>query len=148
MEESDILQIGQELNLNVPELPLNVITVEKVEHTKSIPFETETKKSDDLYTNQTKVAQEGKEGECQIVEKVYKRNGVETERETISETVKKEPVKKIVLVGTKKPPKGEFLQKWKQQFISGISMSWPTRENNIQIWPPLGQDAQGIGYRQ
>jgi LysM repeat protein len=57
MEESDILQIGQELNLNVPELPLNVITVEKVEYTKSIPFETETKKSDDLYTNQTKVSQ-------------------------------------------------------------------------------------------
>ncbi|HHZ13553.1 MAG: peptidoglycan DD-metalloendopeptidase family protein [Caldicoprobacterales bacterium] len=128
MEESDILQIGQELNLNVPELPLNVITVEKVEHTKSIPFETETKKSDDLYTNQTKVAQEGKEGECQIVEKVYKRNGVETERETISETVKKEPVKKIVLVGTKKPPKKvSSSRSGSSSSSSGISMSWPTR---------------------
>ena len=43
MEESDILQIGQELNLNVPELPLNVTNSGEGGHTKSIPFETETK---------------------------------------------------------------------------------------------------------
>ena len=108
MEESDILQIGQELNLNVPDLPINILTVEKVKYTKSIPFETETKKSDSLYTNQTKVSQEGANGQKEIVDKVYKKNGVERDRENISETIIKEPVKRIVLEGTKKPVKGQL----------------------------------------
>lgn len=125
MEESDILQIGQELKLNVPQLPLNIYTVEKVKYTETIPFETETRKTDSLYTNQTKVSQQGQNGEKEIIDKVYRRNGVEKDREKISETIIKEPVKKIVLQGTKKPVKG--VPSSRGGSSSSGSMSWPTR---------------------
>ena len=127
MEESDILQIGQELNLNVPEYPLNVLTVEKVKYTKTIPFETETKKTDSLYTNQTKVSQEGENGKKEIVDKVYRRNGVEAGRENLSETIIKEPVKKIVLQGTKQPVKVSSSSRGSSSRSGSGTMSWPTR---------------------
>lgn len=127
MEESDILQIGQELNLNVPEWPLNVITVEKIKYTESIPFETETKKTDSLYTNQTKVSQEGQKGEKEIVAKVYRRNGIEKDREKVSETIIKEPVKRIVLQGTKKPVKGTSSSRGSSSTSGSGTMSWPTK---------------------
>ncbi len=138
MEESDILQIGQELNLNVPELPINILTVEEIEYTKSIPFETETKKTDTLYTNQTKVSQEGQKGEMLIVAKVYKRNGVENNRETISETITKQPVKKIVLQGTKKPVKNS---------TSSRSGSSSTSSSGTLSWPVSGRISSRFGSR-
>jgi len=127
MEESDILQIGQELKLNVPELPLNVLTVEKVKYTESIPFETETKKTDSLYTNQTKVSQEGQNGEKEIVDKVYRRNGIEKNREKVSETIIKEPVKKIVLQGTKQPVKRTSSSRGSSSKSGSGTMAWPAK---------------------
>ena len=58
MKETDLLKIGMELNLVVPEKQLNVVTVKEIRYTEEIPFETETQKSDSLY-DQTKVVQEG-----------------------------------------------------------------------------------------
>lgn len=140
MEESDILQIGQELILNVPELPLNVLTLEEVKYNKSIPFETEKKQTDSLYTGQTKVSQEGEKGESEIVDRVYKRNGIEKERERVSEKVIKKPVKKIVLVGTKKRPN------------SGSSSRGGNRSSSVSgsgsmSWPLSGKISSGFGRR-
>ena len=142
MEESDILQIGQELNLNVPDLPINILTVEKVKYTKSIPFETETKKSDSLYTNQTKVSQEGANGQKEIVDKVYKKNGVERDRENISETIIKEPVKRIVLEGTKKPVKRSTSSRG-----SGTTSTSSTSGSGSMSWPTNGSLSSRFGRR-
>lgn len=142
MEESDILQIGQELNLNLPELPLNVFTVEEEKYTKSIPFETEKKETDSLYINQTKVSQEGKEGESEIIDKVYRRNGIERDRERISETVTKEPVNKIVLVGTKKPVKNTTTSRG-----GGSSSVENTSGSGTLSWPTSGSLSSRFGNR-
>src|SRR5690606_11738295 len=99
----------------------------KVKYTKTIPFETETKKTDSLYTNQTKVSQEGENGEKEIVDKVYRRNGVEAGRENLSETIIKEPVKKIVLQGTKQPVKVSSSSRGSSSRSGSGTMSWPTR---------------------
>jgi len=119
--ETDVLQIGMELNLVVPEKQLNVVTVEEVKYTEAIPFKTETQKSSSMYTHQTKVVQEGQKGEQEVVALVTKQNGIEKEREIISQTVIKEPVNKIVMKGTKTPPSNVVASRGSGVFI------WPTR---------------------
>lgn len=121
MKETDLLKIGMELNLVVPEKQLNVVTVEEIRYTEEIPFETETQKSDSLYTDQTKVVQEGQKGEREIVAKIKRYNGVEKEREIVSETVTKEPVNKVVMKGTKSRPSKVVASRGSGTFI------WPTR---------------------
>lgn len=120
MKETDVLKIGMELNLIVPEKMLNVVTVEEIQYTEEIPFETETQKSNSMYTNQSKVVQEGQKGEQLVVAKVKKYNGIEKEREIVSKTVTKEPVNKIVMKGTKTPPSNIVASRGSGTFI------WPT----------------------
>ncbi|HHY81601.1 MAG TPA: peptidoglycan DD-metalloendopeptidase family protein [Clostridiales bacterium] len=103
-ENPDKLKLGQILKLSFPKSLLNVVTTELIDYEKSIPYETETKKDDSMYTTQTKVLQKGEEGLKKVEARVYKVNGKETRREVISETVIKEPVNKIVAQGTKKAP--------------------------------------------
>lgn len=71
------------------------------EETVSIPFQTEQRPSDALYKNTTKVVQKGANGSKKQVFEVITTNGVETSKKLLSETVTKEPVKKIVEYGTK-----------------------------------------------
>lgn len=119
--DKDTIQIGTELNLTVPETPVHVVTQEKIQYSETIDYETEVRKSDSMYTTQTKVSQEGKKGEREVVARVTKRNGIEKAREILSQTVLREPVKKIVVKGTKKPPSNVVASRG-----SG-SMIWPTR---------------------
>ena len=75
--------------------------VEEETRTESIPYETEVIKNDELDYGIENVKQEGSEGIREITYEITKVNGVETERKVISDIVTKEPVKKIVEVGTK-----------------------------------------------
>ncbi|MFP3714071.1 G5 domain-containing protein [Puerhibacterium sp. TATVAM-FAB25] len=70
----------------------------------AIPFETQKKKDDGLYTGESKVAQEGAEGERTLVERVTTVDGKEESRTKVSEKTTKEPTAKVVLEGTKERP--------------------------------------------
>lgn len=85
--------------------PLKVITIEKGTTTETIPFETEEKQSADLYKDETYVQQEGADGRQAITGTITKENGKEIKRDISKKEVIKEPVKKIVLIGTKERPK-------------------------------------------
>ena len=85
--------------------PLKVITIEKGTTTETIPFETEEKQSADLYKDETYVQQEGADGRQAITGTITKKNGKEIKRDIYKKKVIKEPVKKIVLIGTKERPK-------------------------------------------
>lgn len=89
-------------------IKLDRVTGEQIVVTKSIDYETEKIETDSLYEGQTKVKQKGEKGEKELTYSVTYINGEETDRELISEVVTKEPVKKIVLVGTK--VKSNFLK--------------------------------------
>ena len=85
-----------------------------------------------MYTNQSKVIQEGKEGVRQIEAYVIKVNGVEQEREIVSEKVIKEPVNKIVV--TKTPvTRGSGRLKWSDK-----------RKDHFQVWTSLGGCTRGL----
>lgn len=82
---------------------ISVVAVDEKTEEIALPIEFETVYTEDadLIKGETKVTQAGVNGEKLIVQKVVFRDGVETSRETVSETVTKEPVKQIIAKGTK-----------------------------------------------
>lgn len=98
----DILSPAETTALeNGMQITLDRITNDQVIETVSIDYETEKVKTDDLYVGETEVKQKGENGEKRLTYSVTYLNGEESERELVSEEVTKEPVNKIVLVGTK-----------------------------------------------
>lgn len=81
------------------------ITVKRVEYKEvtekeSIDYKTEEKESSSLSAGQTQVTQEGSEGEKTVTYKVKYVDGKEQSKEKVKEEVTKQPVNKVVTVGT------------------------------------------------
>ncbi|HHU48736.1 MAG: peptidoglycan DD-metalloendopeptidase family protein [Caldicoprobacterales bacterium] len=134
--DPDKLQLGQKIRLSYPKNLLNVVTTEVIVYEKPIAYKTETQKDSSMYTNQSKVIQEGKEGVRQIEAHVIKVNGVEQEREIVSEKVIKEPVNKIVVKGTKTPvTRGSGRLKWptKGRITSRFGRRWGRLHKGLDI---------------
>ncbi len=107
--EEDLLSVDLAAALESGmEITLDRVKSEKAEKTVSIDFETKKVETKDLYVGETKVQQKGEKGEKKLTYSVTYTNGKETDRKLVSEEIVKEPVEKIVLVGTK--PHGTFLQ--------------------------------------
>ncbi|MBZ4665652.1 M23 family metallopeptidase [Mahella sp.] len=100
----DDLQIGDKINLTVPKEIINVETVERIEYTEDIPYETVYKEDGKLYKNQSKVLTEGSNGQREIVADVIKINGVEQKRTIISDNVVKNKRDQVIAKGTKPLP--------------------------------------------
>lgn len=83
-----------------PAAPL-IVTRIKVK-TVSIAFKTERRENPNILKGETKVVQQGVNGSKEITYKVTYTDGVETSRKKVSEVVVKQPVNKIVAIGTKK----------------------------------------------
>lgn len=75
---------------------------ETITETQAIAFETKKINKSSMKSGTTKVVTAGVEGTREITYTVKKKNGEEISREVISDTVVKEPVTKVVHVGTKK----------------------------------------------
>ncbi|MCM0649474.1 3D domain-containing protein [Clostridium swellfunianum] len=67
---------------------------------ESIDFATVVQKDEEALNTVTKVLQNGQQGEKVITTKVLYEDGKEVAREVVNEAVEKEPIKKIVSVGT------------------------------------------------
>ena len=78
-----------------------VITTETEVKTVSIAFKTEQKEDPTILEGETEVVQQGVKGSKEITYKVTYTDGVETSRKKVSEVVVKQPVNKIIAVGTK-----------------------------------------------
>lgn len=71
-----------------------------VKETQPIDFATVVKKDDEMEKNVTKILQDGVAGEKVISTRVVVENGKEISRQVVSETITKQPVDKIMSVGT------------------------------------------------
>lgn len=82
--------------------PTEEVKIETKEEkiTEDIPFTTKETNDDSIKKGEQKVKQEGKIGKKEKVYKVIYENDKETKRELTSENIIKEPVEKIVLIGT------------------------------------------------
>jgi len=79
------------------------VTSEVIEEMESIAFGVQEKKDSSLLKGKSVVKQEGVKGEKKITKEITYEDGLEVSRVELSEEVVKEPVDKIVAVGTKVP---------------------------------------------
>ena len=104
LSENTVLQIGDEIIITVPQPELTVVTVEQSTYEEEYFGEVEYIYNDDWYTTKSVVVQEEVAGYHEVTAMITKRNGTEQSREIIDEVILREPVKKIVEIGTKTPP--------------------------------------------
>ena len=112
--------LSQEVLQSDLEAALHIKIIRTETYTESVPYKTVTQKDSSQYTDYSKVTQAGKNGEKTCVDKVTYVGDEEIGREEISRKVTKEPVNKVVVVGTKKRPTGETPGE-----ASGI-FTWPS----------------------
>lgn len=107
------LQIGDEVQLSLPDSLVTVVTKEEVEYTDDIKYEVKIEYDKDMYKTQRKVKAEGKEGETKYLINLVKHDGKIVKEEIIKEEVLLEPVDQLVVQGTRELPKtaatGAFL---------------------------------------
>lgn len=89
-------QIKQELKVTVTRVEEKI-----VKSKKNMDYETVVKEDDSIDKGNQKVLREGQHGENEITVKVVYENGKEKARKVISESIKKQPVSKVVAMGTK-----------------------------------------------
>ncbi|MBQ7054393.1 MAG: M23 family metallopeptidase [Oscillospiraceae bacterium] len=103
--ENVSLRVGEVLTI-AKEVPfLSIEAVRRVEYTETIPFETKNVNDDTLYKGTTKVVTKGQAGERAVVADVTYIDNKEDSREIISSTITKEPITKVIHIGTKARPK-------------------------------------------
>lgn len=102
VSETDIVEPALDSEV-VHNMEITVIRVscEEITEDAQIPFTTKEISDNTLEKGKKKVKTKGENGIKRTVYSVTKKDGVETERTVISETVVKEPVQQVIRVGTK-----------------------------------------------
>lgn len=138
--EETLLQIGDELNVTEYEPLLKVIVKEVATVEEEIPFETEIVEDKNMWKGDSKVTQKGEKGRKITSYEIVKANGETIERKALKETVTKEPVKQIVVKGTKvSPSRGTGQLAWPAVggYISSYQgMRWGRLHKGIDIAGP------------
>lgn len=137
------LQIGDELNVMVPEAELSVTTIEETTYTEVIARETTYVDDPEVYIGEEVVTESGSDGEKTVAARLTKINGVLSSSTIISETVTLEPVNQVVAKGTKElPPKhatGNFVMPVSSyRFTSGFGYRWGTLHAGVDLAASTG----------
>lgn len=104
LKEDSILQIGQEITVMAyePVTEVKITELRKVE--EAILYETEVKEDDSLWKGEQRVTQQGAKGTRIVDYTIVKKSGETIHREKTNVEIVKEPVKKIIVKGTKEMP--------------------------------------------
>ncbi|MFC0471581.1 peptidoglycan DD-metalloendopeptidase family protein [Halalkalibacter kiskunsagensis] len=104
LDVDSVIRVGQEIQVTVYEPLVKVLTtkVEKVE--EEIPYQTEVKEDDSMWKGDQKVTQQGQTGIQLLEYEITEQDGNVIQRKVLLEEVTKEPVKKIIVKGTKEMP--------------------------------------------
>lgn len=97
----DQLQIGQVINLSRSTPLITVIASCETTIKEDIPFQVQEKQDNSLYVGERRVIQAGLPGEKEVKYRLVYRNGLEAEREVLSEKVVKEPEHRVVARGAR-----------------------------------------------
>lgn len=140
--ETEVLQIGQELDLVVPKPYLTVQTREKTTFTQSIPYPTRTLKDANLYIYERKVQKPGLAGSKEVTWEIVRENGQEVKRELLGERLLEEPITQVVALGTKMPEaRGTGTLSWpmsRGSITSRYGMRRGRMHSGVDIAAPTG----------
>ncbi len=117
------LDVGSSLVIKTKGPVMTVKITEVRTYDKTIKYDTVKKKDKTMYRGYTEIDQEGKNGKSTLTDRTVSVNGEVVETENLETVVIKEPVAKIMRVGTKKRPptvgSGKFI--------------WPAKEGTYTI---------------
>ncbi|WP_421015570.1 ubiquitin-like domain-containing protein, partial [Glutamicibacter creatinolyticus] len=112
-------EISDKMNVDVIQ-----VEVRTWEETRDIAFDTEEVKDSKLQKGKTKVKTKGEKGERELTLRQETRNGTKGEEEVLKSKVTKEPVAKVIKVGTKKPAESKSESKTKTATPKSVSGAW------------------------
>lgn len=139
----NLLQIGQEINLVVPEPYITLQSKEIVTYTVSIPYSVEVSYDDSMWPWQEVVIQAGKSGSKEITQEIIRENGKEVSRVTLSEKILSYPVTRKISRGSKQvPPMGSDDMVWPTQgtISSHFGWRWGTMHEGVDIAANTGTE--------
>jgi murein DD-endopeptidase MepM/ murein hydrolase activator NlpD len=139
----DLIQIGQNLNLVVPDPYVTLASREVVTYTVSIPYSVQVTYDDSMWPWQETVSQAGRSGSKEISQEITRENGKETSRVTLSEKILSYPVTKKVSRGSKQvPPMGSDDMVWPTQgtISSHFGWRWGRMHEGVDIAAKTGTE--------
>jgi murein DD-endopeptidase MepM/ murein hydrolase activator NlpD len=104
LTEDTVVKIGQEVNVTALMPYLEIIVDKEVNQKEAIAFANEVVEDENMPKGETKVQQEGKNGERSVNYRISTLNDATTSSVVASEVVLTEPVNNIVVKGTKVIP--------------------------------------------
>ncbi|MFC4558457.1 peptidoglycan DD-metalloendopeptidase family protein [Virgibacillus kekensis] len=140
LTEDSLLQIDQEVHVTDYQPFVDVLVKKETKTEQTLDYEIEIVESDELYKGEEKVRQSGQEGKKQIHYALELKNGNVVKREVLSEKVVKEPVKKVIVKGTKViPSRGTGELHWPTvggYVSSNLGMRWGSMHKGMDIAGP------------
>ncbi|MGM0974614.1 MAG: peptidoglycan DD-metalloendopeptidase family protein [Bacillota bacterium] len=140
LKKDSVIKAGQELNVTVYKPYVKVIADKEVFKKEKIDFEKEIVEDSSMPKGETKVKQEGKEGVRAATYLITEENGQTVKKEVKEEKVLEEPVKQIVIKGTKVIPsrgEGSFAYPAVGGYISSkMGYRWGKMHKGIDIARP------------
>lgn len=135
---------GAELKIRTGRPLISVKTVEHATLTEAIPFNTIEKEDPTKYEGNIVVEQKGVEGARVVEAYITAINGVETDREIVSENQLSAAVDEIIQKGTKEPPSpigtGDFAMPTSGSLSSRFGSRWGKRHTGIDLAAATGTD--------
>ncbi|MCU9613463.1 M23 family metallopeptidase [Caldibacillus lycopersici] len=140
IDEDTVLQIGDQLNVTAYEPYLDVVIEKEVFKEEKIDYTTKVVEDSSMFKGDSKVVQEGSEGQKAVTYIISQVNGQEVSKEVKEEKVLKDPVEKIVHKGTKVVPSrgtGSFIWPTNGGYISStMGYRWGNFHKGIDIARP------------
>lgn len=140
LTEESVLQIDQELNVTILKPFVEVVIDKEFSKKEAIPFEKEVVEDPTMPKGDTKVKQEGKDGVRVANYRISEQNGKLISKELVKEEVIEEPVKHIVIKGTKVIPSrgdGSFVWPTNGGYISShVGYRWGRLHKGLDIARP------------
>ena len=157
IDENVLLYPGQILKVGIISPQVSIVEEDYVVKKEVNHYTTEVKKDKNKYTDYEKVKQKGVDGQNIVTQKVQKVNGETTNATTINTEVVKEPIKEIVIKGTRKRQSGESGSYTGEAYGNIVktkgTWGWPATCSTVSSpfgyrWGTLhdGTDIYGCGY--
>ncbi|WP_404446631.1 M23 family metallopeptidase [Sutcliffiella horikoshii] len=135
-----LLKVGKVLNVSAKKPYLSILVKEEVSKNEEIPYEQEVVEDKELPKGETKVKQQGENGEKNVRTINTKENGITIKTEVTHDETLKEPVKHIVVKGTKViPSRGSGSLAWPAvggYISSKMGHRWGKMHKGIDIARP------------
>ena len=148
LKEDDALKVGSELNVTVYEPLVHVLVKKEANKIEKIAYDKEVEEDSSMNKGDTKVKQEGQDGEKSVTFETTEVNGSQIDKNVKEEKKLKDPVTYIVIKGTKATPSrgsGNFAWPTNGGYISSKQgPRWGKMHKGIDIARPSDRTIKSV----